>query len=49
MPAVTAEPVPMIEMNTTPLIDVMLVLLVMLIIHPAAKPRGDARPSDRNH
>jgi biopolymer transport protein ExbD len=32
MPAVTAEPVPMIEMNTTPLIDVMLVLLVMLII-----------------
>ncbi len=32
MPAVTAEPVPMMEMNTTPLIDVMLVLLVMLII-----------------
>jgi len=27
-----AEPIPMIEMNTTPLIDVMLVLLVMLII-----------------
>ena len=32
MTAVAAEPVPMIEMNTTPLIDVMLVLLVMLII-----------------
>ena len=32
MSAVSAEPVPMIEMNTTPLIDVMLVLLVMLII-----------------
>ena len=32
MSAVAAEPVPMIEMNTTPLIDVMLVLLVMLII-----------------
>jgi biopolymer transport protein ExbD len=27
-----AEPSPMIEMNTTPLIDVMLVLIVMLII-----------------
>ena len=27
-----AEPAPMMEMNTTPLIDVMLVLLVMLII-----------------
>jgi biopolymer transport protein ExbD len=27
-----AEPGPMIEMNTTPLIDVMLVLIVMLII-----------------
>ncbi len=27
-----AEPAPMIEMNTTPLIDVMLVLLVMMII-----------------
>ncbi|MGA8514866.1 MAG: biopolymer transporter ExbD, partial [Burkholderiaceae bacterium] len=26
------EPSPMIEMNTTPLIDVMLVLIVMLII-----------------
>ena len=26
------DPQPMIEMNTTPLIDVMLVLLVMLII-----------------
>ncbi len=26
------EPTPMIEMNTTPLIDVMLVLLVMMII-----------------
>jgi biopolymer transport protein ExbD len=32
MSAVAAEPTPMIEMNTTPLIDVMLVLLVMLII-----------------
>ena len=32
MPAVAAEPAPMLEMNTTPLIDVMLVLLVMLII-----------------
>ena len=31
--AVTAaEPAPMMEMNTTPLIDVMLVLLVMMII-----------------
>ena len=28
----TADPQPMIEMNTTPLIDVMLVLLIMLII-----------------
>ena len=27
-----AEPAPMMEMNTTPLIDVMLVLLVMMII-----------------
>src|SRR5881398_3212843 len=27
-----AEPIPMMEMNTTPLIDVLLVLLVMLII-----------------
>ena len=32
MSAVAAEPVPMFDMNTTPLIDVMLVLLVMLII-----------------
>ena len=32
MPALAADPVPMFEMNTTPLIDVMLVLLVMLII-----------------
>jgi biopolymer transport protein ExbD len=31
-PAETIEPAPMIEMNTTPLIDVMLVLLIMLII-----------------
>ncbi len=30
--AATADPTPMLEMNTTPLIDVMLVLLVMLII-----------------
>ena len=28
----SADPQPMIEMNTTPLIDVMLVLLIMLII-----------------
>jgi biopolymer transport protein ExbD len=27
-----ADPVPMVEMNTTPLIDVLLVLIVMLII-----------------
>src|SRR5437588_11214378 len=27
-----SEPIPMMEMNTTPLIDVLLVLLVMLII-----------------
>jgi len=27
-----AEPAPMMEMNTTPLIDVMLVLIIMLII-----------------
>jgi biopolymer transport protein ExbD len=32
MTAIAAEPTPMLEMNTTPLIDVMLVLLVMLII-----------------
>ncbi len=32
MVSVAAEPAPMMEMNTTPLIDVMLVLLVMLII-----------------
>lgn len=32
MTAMFAEPTPMMEMNTTPLIDVMLVLLVMLII-----------------
>ncbi len=32
MSAFAAEPVPMLEMNTTPLIDVMLVLLVMMII-----------------
>jgi biopolymer transport protein ExbD len=32
MPARAAEPVPMFDLNTTPLIDVMLVLLVMLII-----------------
>jgi biopolymer transport protein ExbD len=30
--ATESEPSPMIEMNTTPLIDVMLVLIVMLII-----------------
>ena len=30
--ALHAEPTPMIEMNTTPLIDVMLVLLIMFII-----------------
>ena len=30
--AAAAEPGPMMEMNTTPLIDVMLVLLVMIII-----------------
>jgi biopolymer transport protein ExbD len=30
--AAESEPSPMIEMNTTPLIDVMLVLIVMLII-----------------
>jgi biopolymer transport protein ExbD len=32
MTAIAAEHTPMLEMNTTPLIDVMLVLLVMLII-----------------
>ena len=32
MTAIAAEPTPMLEMNTTPLIDVMLVLLIMLII-----------------
>ena len=32
MIAMAAEPTPMMEMNTTPLIDVMLVLLVMMII-----------------
>src|SRR5215210_4569392 len=32
MPARAAETVPMLDLNTTPLIDVMLVLLVMLII-----------------
>jgi biopolymer transport protein ExbD len=32
MTAMAAEPTPMLDMNTTPLIDVMLVLLVMLII-----------------
>ena len=32
MTAIAAEPTPMLEMNTTPLSDVMLVLLVMLII-----------------
>ena len=31
-PRAAADPQPMIEMNTTPLIDVMLVLLIMLII-----------------
>src|SRR4051794_34736945 len=30
--AQVSEPIPMMEMNTTPLIDVLLVLLVMLII-----------------
>jgi biopolymer transport protein ExbD len=30
--SITADATPMLEMNTTPLIDVMLVLLVMLII-----------------
>ena len=34
----------MIDINTTPLIDVMLVLLVMLIITiPIQTPRGEAR------
>ncbi len=40
MPALAAEPVPMFDMNTTPLIDVMLVLLVMLII--TIPPPSDA-------
>jgi biopolymer transport protein ExbD len=31
-PKAGADPEPMVEMNTTPLIDVMLVLLIMLII-----------------
>jgi biopolymer transport protein ExbD len=35
-----AEPQPMIEMNTTPLIDVMLVLLIMFII--TIPPQSDA-------
>ena len=35
---------PLIELNTTPLIDVMLVLLVMFIITiPIANPRREAR------
>ena len=32
MSTLAADPAPLLEMNTTPLIDVMLVLLVMLII-----------------
>ena len=44
-----AEPAPMMEMNTTPLIDVMLVLLVMMII--TIPPQSHAvkldLPSDR--
>ena len=37
---------PMMEINTTPLIDVMLVLLIMFIITiPMQTPRGEARPS----
>jgi biopolymer transport protein ExbD len=32
MPVVTRDPQPMMEMNTTPLIDVMLVLLIMFIV-----------------
>ena len=37
---------PMMEINTTPLIDVMLVLLIMFIITiPHANPCGEARSS----
>ena len=37
---------PMMEINTTPLIDVMLVLLIMFIITiPPQTPRGEAGPA----
>ena len=38
----TAHAGPMGEMNTTPLIDVMLVLLVMVMIGREALPQGSA-------
>ena len=34
---------PMMDINMTPLIDVMLVLLIMFIINPDPDARGEAR------
>jgi biopolymer transport protein ExbD len=43
-----AEGEPMMDINTTPLIDVMLVLLIMFIITiPIQTHAGEARPAGR--